>query len=262
MNSFISIAHASSHISTAQGFVTAINNAILFPIIALLMAVAFIVFLYGAFEYVKNANNDAGRETGRNHLIYGVIGMLVMLSAFAILSMAAATFGLSDELNTASDSSSSFAPSTSPRPVRGPSPATPSVADTYSSLLRGDGYEVNDPRSGVYQPAPSPTPTPAPALEYPDISLNEENQAIFDSLLRENITTVPDAPILEKYNELLHPSEHADEVVFAVNWDNTFQAYSFNVVCNAIPGTSRGTVEVGGEYADPGRLKPVSVCVR
>ena len=121
MISLISVAHASTAKATAQGFVDNINEFILFPIIALLMAIAFIVFLYGAFNFVKNANNEAARETGRNHLIYGVIGMLVMLSAFAILSIAANTFGLTQALQDAQDTSSPFAPETSNRPVgRGP----------------------------------------------------------------------------------------------------------------------------------------------
>jgi len=105
MFSFISVAHASTAKATAQGFVDAINTAILFPVIALLMAVAFIVFLYGAFIFVKNANNEAARETGRNSLIYGVIGMLVMLSAFSILSIAANTFGLGTQLDEAGNTS-------------------------------------------------------------------------------------------------------------------------------------------------------------
>lgn len=104
MFSFISIAHAASTAGQAEAhdIVGKINNAILFPLIALMMAIAFIVFLYGAFEYVKNANNETARETGRNHLMYGVIGMLVMLSALAILNIAAGTFGLDGELDDAS----------------------------------------------------------------------------------------------------------------------------------------------------------------
>jgi Na+/H+ antiporter NhaD/arsenite permease-like protein len=82
----------------AQGFLTKINEAILFPLITLMMAIALLIFLYGAFEYVKGAANDGDRETGRRHLLYGIIGMLVMLSAFTILTIAAATFGLDDEL--------------------------------------------------------------------------------------------------------------------------------------------------------------------
>ncbi len=83
----------------AQGFLANINEAILFPLLTLLTAVALVVFLYGAFEYVKNSSNEQGRETGRRHLIYGVIGMLIMLSAFSILTIAANTFGLQGDLN-------------------------------------------------------------------------------------------------------------------------------------------------------------------
>ena len=83
----------------AQGFLTKINEAILYPLITLMMAVALLIFLYGAFEYVRGAANDGDRETGRRHLLYGVIGMLVMLSALAILTIAAGTFDLDDELD-------------------------------------------------------------------------------------------------------------------------------------------------------------------
>lgn len=84
----------------AQGFMDKLNHAILFPLITLMMALALLIFLYGAFEYVKNANNEEARSTGAQHLLYGTIGMLVMLSAFALLTIAAGTFGLDSELNT------------------------------------------------------------------------------------------------------------------------------------------------------------------
>lgn len=91
----IRTAHAATATEAAKGFVDAFNNAVLFPLITLLMAMAFLVFLYGSFEYVRNAASDQGRETGRRHIFYGVIGMLVMLSAYAILQLAAGTLGLS-----------------------------------------------------------------------------------------------------------------------------------------------------------------------
>ncbi len=78
----------------AQCLVDKINEVILFPLIALMSALAFLMFLYGAFEYVKNADNDTARETGQRHLLYGTIGLLVMLSAYAILSVAAGSFGI------------------------------------------------------------------------------------------------------------------------------------------------------------------------
>lgn len=78
----------------AQCFINRINEVILFPLITLLLALAFLVFLYGAFEYVRDAQSEQGRAQGKQHLLYGTIGMLVMLSAYAILSLAAGTFGI------------------------------------------------------------------------------------------------------------------------------------------------------------------------
>ena len=94
----IHYAYAQEAREVAQGFMDALNEAILFPLITLLMAIALLIFLYGCFEYVKNAGSEMGRETGRRHLLWGVVGMLVMLSAYAILAIAAATFGVEGEL--------------------------------------------------------------------------------------------------------------------------------------------------------------------
>jgi len=89
--------------AVAQGFLMKINEAILFPLITFMMAIALLVFLYGAFEYVKGATNDGDREKGRRHLLYGTIGMLVMLSAVSILYIAASTFELEQELDDATE---------------------------------------------------------------------------------------------------------------------------------------------------------------
>ncbi len=85
----------------AQDLLSRINEVILFPLITLMLAVALVVFLYGGFEYVKGASNDGDRETGKRHLLYGTIGMLVMISALAILTIAAGTFNLQGELDDA-----------------------------------------------------------------------------------------------------------------------------------------------------------------
>jgi hypothetical protein len=85
---------ASSHTGAAASLVDKIEEAILFPLITLLLAVALLMFLWGAFEYVYNADSDAGRDTGRRHMLWGVIGLLVMISALAILRIVASTFGV------------------------------------------------------------------------------------------------------------------------------------------------------------------------
>jgi len=88
------IAHAQAAEEVARGFLDRLNQVILFPLITLLMTIALVVFLYGCFQYIVNANNETGRSQGKQHILYGVIGMLVMISAYAILSIAANSFGI------------------------------------------------------------------------------------------------------------------------------------------------------------------------
>ena len=88
------IAHAQEATAIAQSFLDRINEAIRFPLITLLMAIALVVFLFGAFKFIAGANNDAARAEGKQHLLFGIIGMLVMLSAYTILYIAANTFGI------------------------------------------------------------------------------------------------------------------------------------------------------------------------
>lgn len=151
----ISVAYAHGHIAAAQDLVTRINDVFLFPLIALLSAVAFIVFLYGAFEYVRNSASQEGRQTGQRHLLYGVIGLLVMFSAYTILQIAAGTFGVSvgdavsgsnnapftsirpqarpDDLNRAPETPGTVAPNTSSEPL--------STAQLQQMVI--DDYEQN-----------------------------------------------------------------------------------------------------------------------
>jgi Type IV secretion system pilin len=79
----------------AASLVQKINEVILFPLIALLSAIAILVFVYGCAIYIMNASNETARATGKKHIMFGIIGLLVMVAAYSILSLAAGTFGLS-----------------------------------------------------------------------------------------------------------------------------------------------------------------------
>lgn len=92
---------ASPGLASTTEFVGRVNEVILFPLITLLTAIAFLVFIYGCFIYIANADNPSAREVGRGHILWGIVGMFIMLSAFGILMVAANTFGLKDELDCA-----------------------------------------------------------------------------------------------------------------------------------------------------------------
>lgn len=105
------VAHAASSDAqiAAQCIVDRLNDTILFPLIALMSGIALLVFLWGGFEYVRNADNDSARQQGQNHLLYGIVGLLVMVSAYAILNVAAGTFGLQSVLDDSENLSNSDA---------------------------------------------------------------------------------------------------------------------------------------------------------
>lgn len=67
---------------------------IIAPLVLLLMAVAFIYFMYGVARYIISGENPEERKTGARHMFWGIVGLAIMLSAFGI-----ATF----LFNTASD---------------------------------------------------------------------------------------------------------------------------------------------------------------
>ncbi len=87
------IAHAAAA-DVAQGFLLKLNDVIIYPLITLMMAVALLVFLYGSFIFITNAANEGERTRGRQHILWGVVGMVVMVSAYAILTVATGTFGI------------------------------------------------------------------------------------------------------------------------------------------------------------------------
>ncbi len=90
--------HAGSHIDAAQSLVSRVEDAILFPLLSFMLTVAFLYFLWGAYEFVANAESDSGRDTGKQHMLYGIIGMVVMVSALALLRIVAGTFGIDVEV--------------------------------------------------------------------------------------------------------------------------------------------------------------------
>lgn len=83
-----------AHVTAAKAFVTKLEALIIFPLMTLMVAVALLVFLWGGYEFVAGADSEEAQTKGKQHMLYGIIGMLVMLSAYAILKIALGTFGL------------------------------------------------------------------------------------------------------------------------------------------------------------------------
>ena len=72
-----------------------INQFILNPLIGFLFALAFVFFLWGIAEFNFRADIESERERGKQHMIWGLIGMFVMFAAFTIIRIIANTIGVS-----------------------------------------------------------------------------------------------------------------------------------------------------------------------
>jgi high-affinity Fe2+/Pb2+ permease len=88
----IPVASAQDYTVAAASFVDRINNAIIFPLVSLMLGVAVLVFVWGGYQYLLNADNATARSEGQKHMLFGIIGIVVMISAFTILTIAVRTF--------------------------------------------------------------------------------------------------------------------------------------------------------------------------
>ncbi len=85
----INIAYAS-----VDSFIGSVNKLILNPLIILFFALAVILFLYGVFQFVWNQDNEEKKTTGKNHMIWGIVGMVIMMGVFSILDLIINTFNI------------------------------------------------------------------------------------------------------------------------------------------------------------------------
>lgn len=100
---FPTITHAEA-LDNVKRFIGRIEIFILNPLIYMGLAVTLVLFLYGVFEFITNAESEEGRTQGRSHMIYGLIGLFIFVSVFGIMRLIGNTLGVpADEINNYSN---------------------------------------------------------------------------------------------------------------------------------------------------------------
>ena len=83
------LAQALNNASDLGSRVINIINGVLVPV---LFAVAFIVFLWGAFKtFILGANSEEVKEEGKNLMLWGLIGFFVMVSIWGLVNILTGT---------------------------------------------------------------------------------------------------------------------------------------------------------------------------
>ncbi|MEX2029125.1 MAG: hypothetical protein WD963_01440 [Candidatus Paceibacterota bacterium] len=77
-----------------DSFIANVNREIINPLILLLFALAVVFFLYGMVEFLFNQTNEEKKTTGKSHMIWGIVGITIMMGVWAILGILLNTFGI------------------------------------------------------------------------------------------------------------------------------------------------------------------------
>ncbi|MCI0542167.1 hypothetical protein L0Y69_00210 [bacterium] len=72
-----------------------INEYIINPIIAFLFVLATLLFISGLVRFFLMGDSEGkNRETGKQHMVWGLVGMFIMVSVFGIMQLIVNTFGI------------------------------------------------------------------------------------------------------------------------------------------------------------------------
>lgn len=70
-----------------DAFIAKVETVLIDPIITLVALAAFILFVVGVVKYIKNADNPTERAKGTQSIIWGLIGLMILFGAKAILNL-------------------------------------------------------------------------------------------------------------------------------------------------------------------------------
>ena len=85
LNSLFPYANAAVDPTAFGNVVDPIITAVVYPVVELMLMVALIVFIYGIVKMIINGDDAEARKEGRQVMLYGVIGLFIMLSAWGIV---------------------------------------------------------------------------------------------------------------------------------------------------------------------------------
>lgn len=80
--------------ASLNGFIANVDTKIINPLIGLLFALAVVYFLYGVFEFIANQENEEKKTAGKQHMLWGIVGITIMMGVFMIMNIILKTLGI------------------------------------------------------------------------------------------------------------------------------------------------------------------------
>jgi len=81
------------HADALGDLLNALYRHIINPIVAFVFALATVYFIIGIVQFLANSGNEQKQTEGKQHMLWGLIGMFVMISVFGIMQLIVNTLG-------------------------------------------------------------------------------------------------------------------------------------------------------------------------
>jgi hypothetical protein len=78
-----------------SGVMGKIMSAIVVPIVLFVFGLTIILFIWGVAGMIIYRENPEKREESQRHILWGVIGIFIMVGAYGIIRLIAGTIGVS-----------------------------------------------------------------------------------------------------------------------------------------------------------------------
>ncbi len=78
--------------SALDAFLKKVVTEIVNPVLLLLAAVAFVLFIWGVVKFIMHAEDGTARKEGREAIMWGLIGLGIIFGVYGILDLVTSTF--------------------------------------------------------------------------------------------------------------------------------------------------------------------------
>jgi hypothetical protein len=72
-----------------------ISTIVIYPIMVVVFAAGFFLFMWGLFQFMRTMSEGGGKnaESGKQHMLWGTIGMTIMVSGYGLVHLLDSTIG-------------------------------------------------------------------------------------------------------------------------------------------------------------------------
>lgn len=77
-----------------ESFMKKFYENIFNPVFSLLFVIALAYFFYGVFVFISNMDSEDKKTSGKNHMLWGIIGLTIMFSVWGLIRLLVDTFNI------------------------------------------------------------------------------------------------------------------------------------------------------------------------